>query len=151
MRDKVKILVVEDEIPVAMMMVHILTRAGCDVQAAHTGRKGMELAADSRFNLIALDIDLPDVNGFLICSELKQRHITRHTPIIFISGRSKEEDLQRSLEVGASDYITKPFEVDDFIFRIISLARAKSSQSNFPDEHPDTDSQSFCNTAQGNQ
>ena len=123
MRDKVKILVVEDETPVAMLIINILTRAGCDVQAVHTGRKGLALATETRFDLITLDVDLPDLNGFSVCRELKQRHLTRNTPIIFISGRPCEEDIQRGLEVGAADYIAKPFEVTDFIFRIISHAK----------------------------
>jgi DNA-binding response OmpR family regulator len=151
MTSKTKILVVEDETPVAMMMVHILTRAGCDVQAAHTGRKGMELALETKFDLITLDVDLPDINGFDVCSELKLRHISRNTPIVFISARPFEENKERSLEVGAADYITKPFEADDFIFRIISLAKIKSRPSDFPDQNPHPDTQCFCNAAQGNQ
>lgn len=120
MTGKPKILIVEDETPVAIMMVHVLSRAGCDVRVANTGEKGMELAQENKFDLIALDIDLPDISGFEICSELKQRHLSRHTPIIFISGQPCDENRQRALELGAVDYITKPFNAQDFASCILS-------------------------------
>ncbi len=123
---RVRILVVEDDTPLAMMMVHVLSRAGCDVLVAHTGEKGMELAQENKFDLITLDVDLPDINGFEICSQLKQRHHSRHTPIVFISGRPHEEDVRLAHKLGAVDFIVKPFEVTDFIFRIISHAKPQT-------------------------
>jgi DNA-binding response OmpR family regulator len=123
--DKTKILVVEVEMPVAMMMVFLLTRAGFDVTTAHNGHKGIELATENKFDLIILDVDLPGLSGFEICRELKQRHLSRHTPIVFVTGRPCEEDVRHGLELGAVDYITKPFEVTDFIFRIVSHAKVK--------------------------
>jgi len=123
---KARILVVEDEIPAALFMVHVLSRVGCDVQVANSGEKGMALAKENRFDLIALKADLPGITGLEICRELKQRHISRKTPVVFISGQPCEEDVQRGLEAGAADYIAKPFEVTDFIFRIISHAKTKN-------------------------
>jgi DNA-binding response OmpR family regulator len=121
MSDKAKILVVEDEMPVALMMVFLLTRAGCDVTTATSGKKGLELAATTKFDLITLDVDLPDVKGFEICRELKQRHISHRTPIVFVSGSSSIENQQRALELGAVDFIEKPFAVSDYISRILPL------------------------------
>ena len=141
MEKKFKVLVVEDELPVAMMMVHLLTHAGCDVEMAPTGRKGLELTQEISFDLITLDIDLPDTNGFEICRELKQRHGSRHIPVVLISGRSLEENLKQTVEVGAVDYISKPFEVTDYIFRIISHLNAGSTASVFPYEHLGVDSE----------
>lgn len=120
MTRNVRILVVEAETPLAMLMVHLLTRAGCDVSAAPTGKRGMELAAETRFDLIVLDTRLPDVDGLEVCLELKQRHISRYTPIVFVSNHSNEEIKQPTLDAGAVDCITKPFEAKDFIFRILS-------------------------------
>ena len=128
MRSKTKILVVEDDTPLAMLMVNILCRAGCEVQVASNGRKGMELAQEQKFDLIALDVFLPDINAFDICIEVKQRHISRQTPVVFISARASEEDVKRSVEVGAVDYIRKPFEPTDFIYRIISHAKIKQPE-----------------------
>jgi len=81
---KPRILIVEDDTPLAMTMVHVLSRAGCDVLVASTGKKGLELAQENKFDLITLDMDLSDINGFKICRELKQRHLSRHTPVIFV-------------------------------------------------------------------
>jgi DNA-binding response OmpR family regulator len=116
---KAKILIVEDDAPVAMMIAHALTLAGCDVQGAHTGEKAMRLAREDIFDLITLDIDLPDMSGFDVCRQLKQLHQTRTVPIVFISGRPLEEDRWRGLEVGAVDFIAKPFGVE-FVSRLLS-------------------------------
>jgi len=118
-----KILVVDDETPVAMMIVFLLTRAGFDVTVAHDGRKALELATEYKFDLITLDIDLPIFSGFEICGELKQRHACRHTPIVFVTGRVSEEDRQRARQVGAADYFSKPFEPSVFVSRLISLVK----------------------------
>ncbi|MGO8765033.1 MAG: response regulator transcription factor [Limisphaerales bacterium] len=123
---KVRVLIVEDDTPLAMMMVYVLSRAGCDVQVASTGKKGLELAQASRFDLITLDIDLPGISGLEICGELKQRHLTRHTPVVFVTGRLAEQDMQRGLEAGAMDYITKPFGLE-FAPRLLSHVKVASN------------------------
>jgi DNA-binding response OmpR family regulator len=85
----------------------------------------MELATTQKFDLIILDVDLdvPHLTGFDICQELKQRHISYQTPIFFISGNGTEERQAKAFELGAADFIAKPFEAADFINRIISRAR----------------------------
>lgn len=128
MRDKTKILVVEDEIPLACWMVGVLTHAGCDVETARTGKKAMELAAENKFDLITLDIRLPDTNGFEICSELKQRHISWRTPVIFISASSCDADVTEAKKRGAVDFITKPFDETDLVYRVILHTRAKGAR-----------------------
>jgi CheY-like chemotaxis protein len=127
MQNKTRVLIVEDEAPLMMLMVHILTRVGCDVTAAHTGKKAIELAAERKFDLITLDLELPDTTGFEICSELKQRHISWKTPVIFISASPCPEDIDEAKKRGAVDYMTKPFEVTDFIYKVIYHARARCS------------------------
>lgn len=119
---KARILIVEDDTPVAMMMTFLLARAGCETQVAATGRKGMELAQENRFDLITLDIDLPDISGYQVCLELKQRHLSRKTPVVFVTGRLAEQDVQRGLDAGAVDYITKPFGLE-FAPRLLSHVR----------------------------
>lgn len=121
---KTKVLIVEDDKSVAVMMVLMLSRVGCNVLAVHTGTKAMELAVENRFDLIALDVSLPDINGFDLCSEFKQRHVSRHTPIVFVSARSSEEDKRRGLELGAVDYIAKPFGLE-FVPRLLSHVGSK--------------------------
>ena len=129
MKNKARILIVEDELQLAFLMTNVLTRIGCDVETVCTGKKAMELASETKFDLITLDIGLPDVSGFEVCTELKQRHISRNTPVIFVSARPCAADIREGMKRGAVDYITKPFDVTDFIYRIILHAKAKTNQS----------------------
>jgi DNA-binding response OmpR family regulator len=117
---KPRILIVENQTAAAMLMVSVLAQAGCDVTVANTGKKGIELALENKFDLVVLAADLPDVSGFSIVRELKQKHLSRRTPIIFVASQSSEEDRRRNLELGAVDYITKPFSSSDFTRRILS-------------------------------
>ena len=129
MSEKAKILVMDSQTPMAMMMVSLLTKAGFEVTATHNGHKGFELATENRFDLIALEVDLPGMNGFELCGELKQRHISYQTPIIFVSRRSSIESQQRALELGAADFIEKPFEAHDFIARISACIKTEQQMN----------------------
>jgi len=120
-----KILIVEDETPLAMMMVSVLTRFHCDVSVAHNGKKAMELASEKRFDLITLDIELPDATGFQICRELKQRHISYKTPVIFISASPCQQDMDEAKKHGAVDYLSKPFDTTVFVNKIMHHARVQ--------------------------
>jgi DNA-binding response OmpR family regulator len=116
---KARILIVEDDMPLAMMMTYLLAQAGCDTEVATTGAKALQMAQGGDFDLITLDVDLPDINGFEICRRLKENPFWQ-TPIIFISGRLLEEDRRHGFELGAVDYIAKPFDALDFAPRILS-------------------------------
>jgi DNA-binding response OmpR family regulator len=126
MNAKTKILLIEDEPGVSMMMAHVLTRAGCRVVTAWDAAKGMALAQTGNFDLITLDVDLPGMSGLEVCRQLKQDARLRHTPVVFVSGRASEKDSRRGLELGAVDYITKPFDPTDFVFRIVSHASGQT-------------------------
>jgi DNA-binding response OmpR family regulator len=126
MTDKAKILLVEDHVPTAEMAKILLSRNGCDALVAHTGKEGIALALEFEFGLIILDIDLPDLTGFDILERLRQLPGTASTPIIFITGRSDKASWRRGLELGAVDYIQKPFEGPAFIRRIFSHLKISS-------------------------
>ena len=126
MSDKIKILVVEDEVSAASLMTYLLTRAGYDVQVAFRGYQALELAQREKFSLITLDVDMPGMNGFEICRELRPREFSSQTPIVFVSGPGDEASRQKVFALGASDFIEKPFPADDFICRIDSFARTES-------------------------
>jgi DNA-binding response OmpR family regulator len=105
------------------------------VDVACNAVKALRLAQGGNFDLITLDIALPGGTGFEIFRRLKQLPGWHDTPVIFVSGRHAEEDRQRAFELGAVDYISKPFEPTDFIFRIKSHARPKTdSVSNLASE-----------------
>ncbi|ODU24177.1 MAG: hypothetical protein ABS95_02165 [Verrucomicrobia bacterium SCN 57-15] len=117
---KPRILVIEDQPEVRNLLKLALTRAGCDVMTAQTGMEGLRLAETGQFDLITSDIDLPDIDGFEICSRLKNHAELRHTPVVLVTGRFSEEDVRRGREVGAADYITKPFDLVSFLSRLLS-------------------------------
>lgn len=118
MNEKPNILIVEGETPVSMMMVFLLTRAGFATEVASTGEEAVQKTERGDYDLITLEVDLPDMSGFDLCRRLKKNPVWRDTPVVFVSGRLSEEDRQRGYEVGAVDYILKPFGADDFVSRI---------------------------------
>lgn len=124
MPEKVKILIVEDNMPFAMLAVELL-RADCEVAVATTVKKAMQMAEEGNFDLITLDVDLSDGNGFNLCSRLKEHPRLCNTPVVFVSARCLIEDQQRGLDVGAADYITKPFETFEFAPRLLSHIKVK--------------------------
>ena len=115
-----KILIIESHTPLAMMFVHVLTQAGCDTSVARNGELGLKLAKENKFDLIALNMDLPDFSGLEVCRALKQQHYSRHTPVVFVSKRHHEQDLQQSLETAAVIDLTKPFDAHDFTSQLLS-------------------------------
>jgi len=126
MAEKIKLLIVEDDTPVALMIVFLLTHAGCETEVATTAKKAMHMAEAGNFDLITLDVDLPDGNGFNLCSRLKEHPRLSDTPVVFVSARCCIEDQQHGLDVGAADYITKPFETFEFAPRLLSHIKAKT-------------------------
>jgi DNA-binding response OmpR family regulator len=118
---KARILVVEDQTAVAMMMVYLLTQAGYETKVAATGKTAMQLAEEGNFDLITLDVDLPGISGFEVCSRLKENPHLHDTPIVFVSGNATIENQQHCLDLGAADFIEKPFDTQDFLSRILSL------------------------------
>jgi DNA-binding response OmpR family regulator len=117
-RAKPKILVVEDQPDVLKTMLYLLKRAGCETRGAKTGAEAMRLASAGKFDLITLDIDLPDTNGLELCRRLKQDLHLRQIPVVFVSGRPCDGTRQRCLDLGAADYIVKPFDAFVFVARI---------------------------------
>jgi DNA-binding response OmpR family regulator len=121
MSPKIKILVVDDQMAVALMMVFLLTRAGCEAQAALSAEKALRLAQTEAFDLITLDVGMPDLDGFLLFQKLRQIPHLKEIPVVFVSGNSTIENQQHALELGAADFIEKPFDTQDFLSRILSL------------------------------
>lgn len=115
------ILVIEDEESILMALQDDLTLEGYNVATATNGEAGLSLAREKRFALIILDIMLPLKNGFDVCRELRQGGVT--TPIIMLSARGQEVDRVLGLELGADDYVTKPFSPRELLARIKAILR----------------------------
>jgi len=120
MNCKARILIIEGQPAVLMMMVYLLTRAECDVTAVQSGTEAIKRAKREEFDLVIMDIDVPGANGLEVCAYLKQDFRFSRTPIIFVSSHDWEEDQHRSFEFGAADYITKPFDGALFVRKILS-------------------------------
>jgi DNA-binding response OmpR family regulator len=120
-RAKAKILVVDDQMAVTTMMRFLLTRAGCETQGALSAEKALRLAQTDVFDLITLDVGIPDLDGFRLFQKLRQIPHLKEIPIVFVSGNSSIENQQHGLDLGAADFIEKPFDTQDFLSRILSL------------------------------
>ena len=129
MTAKIKILIVEDELSVAMTMRLLLGLADCEAEIASTRGMAIQMAESGNFDLITLDVNLRGENGYEICRELKENSSLRNTPIVFVSGNCNLEDQQRGLDSGAVDYIAKPFETREFAPRLLSHIQIGKTRS----------------------
>ena len=118
--DKKKILVVEDEKAIADILVFNLGREGYDTMAAYDGAEGLHKALTESPDLILLDVMLPEMDGFEVCRRVRAQS---DIPIIMLTAREEEADKVMGLELGADDYITKPFSMRELIARCKALLR----------------------------
>jgi len=116
-----RILLVEDEAPIAEVVARGLTQAGYVVETTADGRAGLEQAENRRFALILLDVMLPGLDGWQVCARLREQQIT--TPILMLTARDAVSDRVRGLENGADDYLPKPFDFAELLARIHALLR----------------------------
>ena len=120
---KGKILIVEDDRDIAEMVEYNLKEEGYETLSAFNGEEGVKLAKQESPDLIILDIMLPIIDGFEVCRILKKEQITVDIPVIILSAKSQETDKIVGLELGADDYITKPFSPRELIARIRVIMR----------------------------
>ncbi|MEW6219353.1 MAG: diguanylate cyclase [Thermodesulfobacteriota bacterium] len=113
-----RILIIDDSALVAHVAKGILDRCGHEVLLAADGPSGLELAAQERPDLILLDVVMPGMNGYQVCEQLKAQAATPEMPIIMLTSRADPADKVRGLEIGASDYVTKPFDEGELVARV---------------------------------
>jgi two-component system OmpR family response regulator len=119
------LLIIEDELKIARLLELELTYEGYNVELAQTGRVGLEKVLSQVWDLVLLDIMLPELNGLEVLRRIRNTDL--RTPIILITARDATPDKVSGLDLGANDYITKPFEIEEVLARIRSCLR-KSSQ-----------------------
>lgn len=118
-----RILVVEDEAPIRDMLCFVLEQNGYQAATAADYNSALNMLAEPYPDLVLLDWMLPGGSGIQIAKKMKQHELTRNIPIIMITARGEEEDKVRGLEVGADDYVTKPFSPKELMARIKAVIR----------------------------
>jgi len=113
-----KILIIEDDPDIIELLQYRLEHNGFEVLTAMTGMEGLRLAEERRPDLITLDINLPEINGFTICSMLKGNEEYKNIPIIMLTARDEESDHMFFEHMAPEAYVTKPFEVEDLLLKI---------------------------------
>ena len=116
-----RILLIEDEKKTAAFIAKGLTEAGYTVEVARDGETGLQLALEKRFDVLLIDVMLPKKDGWAVVDELRARGV--HRPILFLTARDSVPDRVKGLELGADDYLVKPFAFSELVARIRSLLR----------------------------
>ena len=115
---KKRLLIIEDDVDVAEMLVTFFTYQGYEVIHASEGMEGIALGRAKLPDLILLDVMLPDMDGFNVCKELRSTTLTKYIPITFLTQRDGRADKVAGLELGADDYVTKPFDIEELRLRV---------------------------------
>jgi len=118
-----RVLIVDDDPDIVRLVSYNLAHAGYDVQVASTGRKALEAVRKHPPDLIVLDLMLPDVDGMEVCRTLRQQAPSRRIPILMLTAKGDEIDRVVGFEVGADDYVAKPFSPRELVLRIKSILR----------------------------
>src|SRR6266576_364911 len=128
-----RILLVDDEQAVQTLLAYPLRKEGYDVVSATTGQEALDRFRDGKFDLVVLDVMLPELDGFDVCRQLRAKS---SVPIIMLTAKAEELDKVLGLELGADDYITKPFSMREFRSRVKAVLRRANVARNgdTPDE-----------------
>lgn len=122
---KEKILIVEDEIKILEVITSLMEGQGYEVYQAESGNQALEIFKNKEISLIILDLMLPDISGEEVCMRMREKS---RVPIIMLTAKSNEENLLHGLDIGADDYITKPFSLMELLARIKVILRRSSDE-----------------------
>jgi DNA-binding response OmpR family regulator len=124
-----RLLIIEDEPALLRGLKDNFETEGYEVRTANNGEKGMNALLEEPPDLVLLDLMLPKVNGYEICRAARARHL--EMPIIMLTAKGQEEDIVRGLELGADDYVTKPFSIRELLARVKALLRRGGGASEY--------------------
>jgi two-component system alkaline phosphatase synthesis response regulator PhoP len=124
------VLIVEDDPDIVDLLKIHLSDMGCSLFATYDGEQGLDLAIAKQYDLVILDLMLPGTDGMEICRQMRMNQV--HTPVMILTAKSEEIDKVLGLEMGADDYLTKPFSIREFIARVKAIfRRAELNQKQF--------------------
>mgnify|MGYP002641227767 CR=1 FL=1 len=121
MNRKIRLLVIEDEAAIRTGLIDVFVYHGYEVETAEDGNKGLSMALSGHYDLILLDIMMPGMNGYDVCSKIREQD--REQPIIMLTARGGDEDIIQGLTLGADDYVAKPFSVAQLVLRVEAVLR----------------------------
>lgn len=121
-----RILVIEDEPDIQKVLEYNLRQAGYDVATASRAEDGLRLATEGQADAIVLDLMLPDFSGIEVCKQLRRDPKTREIPVLMLTARSEEIDRVVGFEVGADDYVVKPFSTREVLLRIAAILKRRA-------------------------
>ena len=124
-----RLLLIEDDFDVAEMLLLYFQSIDYEVLHADTGKEGIEIARTKFPHLILLDVMLPDMNGYDICFKLRQMALTKYIPTLFLTQKDERASRVKGLELGADDYITKPFDIDELRLRVEGAIRRATREN----------------------
>ncbi len=124
-----RILVIEDDPDTSEVLRFYFVQKGHEVRVAPSGRQGLNACRERLPDLILLDVHLPDLNGLEVCQEVRKAARTQHIPVIFVSEVSDQNSRLRALELGADDYVVKPFDIDELGLRVTNTLRRVQQES----------------------
>jgi len=127
-----KVLVIEDERDVQQVLAYNLRQAGHEVTAASGGHEGLRLAREHLPDVVLLDLMLPDLPGTEVCRALKRDPTTKHCAVIMVTAKGEEVDRVVGFELGAADYVVKPFSVRELMLRVAGILRRGSEALSLP-------------------
>jgi len=126
---KARLLIVEDDADISNMLKIYFSSQGYDVDVAPRGREALEKTRHVMPHLIILDIMLPDIDGYEVCRELRTHTRTSHVPVIFLTQKDERSDKLQGLELGADDYVTKPFDIEELKWRVQNAINRSERES----------------------
>jgi DNA-binding response OmpR family regulator len=126
---KARLLIVEDDFDISNMLKIYFTSQGFDVDIALRGREALDKTRQVMPHLIILDIMLPDIDGYEVCRHLRTHTRTSHVPVIFLTQKDERSDKLQGLELGADDYITKPFDIEELKWRVQNAINRSERES----------------------
>lgn len=127
--EKLSVLLIEDNLAIAMQLAEFMAGLGWDIDHALCGAQGIQLALDNPYDVVLLDINLPDTDGFTVCRTIKEQSLV-NLPILMLTARDAFEDKAEGFGRGADDYVTKPFEFRELALRCQALARRRNLYQN---------------------
>jgi two-component system phosphate regulon response regulator PhoB len=123
------VLIVEDEPEIAELIQFHVEREGMQARVVHSGRLALDMVRRQKPDLVVLDLMLPDLGGLEVCRRLKQSEETRRVPIMMVSAKGEESDIVAGIELGAEDYVTKPFSPKVLMARLRNILRRRGGEA----------------------